>query len=258
MSTSCKSIQILVILCILVDFSTAFRAKPFRVGGTGLRGPLLMKTTSGSSRRITLPPNSDDYKWDLGAVAFSLLPLAPGNRRRTLFREVVKDQIWTLDQIQGIINVNVPVRSVVVKLSDGGLFVYNPVAPTKECLKFMRQLEEKHGKVKHIVLGSLGLEHKSLAGPFTRFFTDSTVWLQPGQWSFPINLPTSLFGFPSGERLKDIPENNVGTPWSKDFDHCVLGPLRFKSVGKVGTTDLPVLLFLYAVSFTSSNTVITF
>ena len=182
-------------------------------------------------------------------MAFSLLPLAPGNRRRTLFREVVKDQIWTLDQIQGIINVNVPVRSVVVKLSDGGLFVYNPVAPTKECLNFMRQLEEKHGKVKHIVLGSLGLEHKSLAGPFTRFFTDSTVWLQPGQWSFPINLPTSLFGFPSGDRLKDIPENNAGTPWSKDFDHCVLGPLRFKSVGKVGTADLLALSHLLCMLF---------
>ena len=245
MSTSCKSIQILVILCFLVVFNSAFRATTSITGAVGLRSTLLMKTTSGVSRPITLPPDSDDYKWDLGAVAFSLLPLAPGNRRRTLFREIVKDQIWTLDQIQGIINVNVPVRSVIVKLSDGGLFVYNPVAPTKECLKFMRQLEEKHGNVRHIVLGSLGLEHKSLAGPFTRFFKDSTVWLQPGQWSFPVNLPTSLFGFPSGDRLKEIPEDNEGTPWCKDFDHCVLGKLCFKSVGRVITTNLPALSILH-------------
>lgn len=187
------------------------------------------------SKPIALPEQNDDYKWDLGKVAFSLLPLAAGDRRRTLFDEIVKGNIWTLDQIQGIINVNVPVRAVIVKLSGGGLFIYNPVAPTKECLKFVRDLEEKHGKVRHIVLGSLGLEHKAMAGPFSRYFPDSTVWLQPGQWSFPINLPTSLFGFPTGNRLKEIPAENKGSPWEEDFDHCTLGPLRFKSVGKIYT-----------------------
>lgn len=181
---------------------------------------------------ISLPENSPDYEWKLGKVAFSLLPLAPGDRRRTLIEEIVKGEIWTLDQIQGIINVNVPVRAVIIKLSGGGLFVYNPVAPTKECLDLMRELEVKHGKVRHIVLGSLGLEHKSMAGPFSRYFPECTVWLQPGQWSFPINLPTSLFGFPNGERLKEIPLSNEDSPWSKDFDHHVLEPLRFKSVGE--------------------------
>lgn len=70
-----------------------------------------------------------------------------------------------------------------------------------------------------------------MCGPFSRYFPESTVWLQPGQWSFPIDLPTSLFGFPSGERLKEIPLDNKGAPWESDFDHCVLGPIKFKSVG---------------------------
>ena len=70
--------------------------------------------------------------------------------------EVVKDTIWTLDQIQGIINVNVPVRAVVVKLTGGGLLIYNPVGPTEENVAMIRGLEAKHGPVKHIVLASLG------------------------------------------------------------------------------------------------------
>jgi hypothetical protein len=94
--------------------------------------------------------------------------------------------------------VNVPVRSTIVKLKqgDGGLWVHNPVAPTKEYLGMVRALEAKHGPVKHVVLGSLGLEHKALAGPFSAQFPNAKVWLQPGQWSFPLQFHDSFFGFP--------------------------------------------------------------
>ena len=127
-------------------------------------------------------------------------------------------------------------RSTVVKLEDGGLLIYNPVAPTREALEIISRLEELHGKVKYIVLGTLGLEHKALAGPFSRYFPGAEVWLQPGQWAFPVNLPPPLFGFPLNARV--IPENSADAPWSKDFDHAVLGPLRFKSVGGFGETAM--------------------
>ena len=39
--------------------------------------------------------------------------------------EVVKDTIWTMDQIQGVVNVNVPVRMTVVKVRERS-FVSNP------------------------------------------------------------------------------------------------------------------------------------
>ena len=221
-----------LIFFVGIEYNAAFRSSS-GFGRTSFHGSQLFgEIKSSEARRIVLPPKSDDYKWNLGKVAFSLLPLAPGDRRRTLMEEVVKNEIWTLDQLQGIINVNVPVRAVIIKLSTGGLFVYNPVAPTKECLDIIRDLEKKHGNVRHVVLGSLGLEHKAMAGPFSQYFPECIVWLQPGQWSFPINLPSSLLGFPSGERLKEIPESSLGSPWEADFDHCVLGPLRFKSVGK--------------------------
>jgi len=187
-------------------------------------------------RAIALPEGSPKYYWEQYRVAFSLLPLAPGSRRKTLMEVIVPDSVWTLDQIQGIVNVNVPVRSVVVKLQKGGLFVYNPVAPTPEVITFMRSLEAQHGPVKHIVLGSLGLEHKALCGPFTRFFNRANVWLQPGQWSFPLDLPTFFFGFPFGKRLRDLPDLAAGeaNPFEDDFDYRVLGPLKFKSVGGFG------------------------
>jgi len=44
------------------------------------------------------------------------------------------------------LNVQVPVRMVVVKLATRGLFVYNPIAATPECLGFMRDLEKMHGR----------------------------------------------------------------------------------------------------------------
>eukprot|EP01041_Mallomonas_annulata_P007445 gene7445-15226_t len=182
-------------------------------------------------------PKFDPYLfWDLNRVAFSLLPLAPGPRRKTILKEVVPGTIWTMDQIQGVVNVNVPVRATIIKLKDGGLFVHNPVAPTKECLSMIKSISAKYGPVKHIVLASLGLEHKALAGPFSQYFPKADVWIQPGQWSFPINLPNALLGFPLGSRLKEIPSNSSETPWFADIDHLSLGPLFFKSVGGFGET----------------------
>ena len=172
--------------------------------------------------------------WDLHRVAYSLLPLAPGPRRKTIFEEVVPGSVWTMDQLQGVVNVNVPVRGVAVKLRAGGLLLYNPVAPTKEMINYIRGLEAAHGPVKHVVLGSLGLEHKALAGPATRFFPKAEIWVHPGQWSFPLDLPNFLFGFPL--RVKEIPLDS--NPWKDDFDIAVLPRLSFKSVGGFGETTM--------------------
>jgi hypothetical protein len=47
-------------------------------------------------------------QFSLGKIAFSLIPLSPESigRRKTILTEVVSGKIWTLDQIQGVINVN--------------------------------------------------------------------------------------------------------------------------------------------------------
>ena len=63
---------------------------------------------STTTMTISMPEFSSKFKFDLGKIAFSLIPLTPesAGRRKTLLKEVVKDKVWTLDQLQGIINVN--------------------------------------------------------------------------------------------------------------------------------------------------------
>lgn len=154
-----------------------------------------------------------------------LVPLYPYSDRRTLRREVVQDTIWTFDQMQGILYVVVPIRMTVVKLAVGGLLVYAPVAPTPECLALMQELVAAHGEVKYIILpSSSGLEHKVFVGPFARFFPTAQVFVAPGQWSFPFNLPLSWLGFPA-KRTQILPEYACNAPFSTDFDYKVLGPI---------------------------------
>lgn len=186
------------------------------------------------------PKRDSSLEFGLGKIAFSLLPLSPESlgRRKTLQTEVVKDTVWTFDQIQGIINVNVPVRCTIIKLKDG-LFVHNPVGPTREFIRMVQSIEKNHGTVKHIVLATLGVEHKGTVGAFSASFPDSTVYLQPGQYSAPVDLP-SFFFFPLskslGNKLKDIPVDSADAPWGDEIDHLILGPLLPPSSGGYSET----------------------
>jgi len=85
---------------------------------------------------------------------WGILPVGTYKRKKTIRDTIVPDQLWTLEQKFGILNVQVPLRMVVVKMKGGGLFIYNAIAATQECLSFVNELVEKHGPVKHIVVGS--------------------------------------------------------------------------------------------------------
>ena len=45
-----------------------------------------------------------------------IVPIYPYGQRRTIRKEVIKDTIWTFDQLQGIFYVVVPIRMTVIKL----------------------------------------------------------------------------------------------------------------------------------------------
>ncbi|GKZ00141.1 hypothetical protein MPSEU_000967400 [Mayamaea pseudoterrestris] len=200
---------------------------------------------------IPTPPYSKELSWPLGKIAFSLLPLAGTfTRRATIETCIVPNTIWTHDQLQGIVNVNVPIRQTVVRLQSGGLWILNPVAPTLQLRNMMDRLVKLHGPVKHIVLGTVALEHKATFGDFSAHYPDATLWIQPGQWSFPINLPIEYYVKQRGKRLRDIPvlgskqnakyvtkEVSPQIPaWANDFDYEVLGPFSFQSVGGFSET----------------------
>ena len=104
--------------------------------------------------------------------------------------------MWAFDQLIGIYYVHVPIRMTVVRMESGGLFVYAPVAPTLECLDLLQPLIDAHGPVRYIVLPSVAVEHKVLAGPFARAFPDAEFYAQDQQYSFPVPLPSLFLGLP--------------------------------------------------------------
>ena len=87
-----------------------------------------------------------------------LFPLYPYGNKKTILRELVPDQIWSLEQIQGLYYVAVPIRMTVIKV-DNGLMLINPLPPTKELINELEKLIAIHGNVKTIILPSAsGLE----------------------------------------------------------------------------------------------------
>ena len=166
--------------------------------------------------------DSSTQPQDLAWRFWLALPLYPFGKRRTLCAEVVKDTIWTFDQLQGFFYAVVTIRMTVVKLATGGLLIYAPVAPTRECIRIVNELAAKHGDVKYIILPtSSGLEHKIFVGPFARCFPQAQVFVAPNQWSFPLNLPLSWLGFPR-ERTQILPENSKEAPFGTEFEYAVL------------------------------------
>ncbi|MFB8791305.1 MAG: DUF4336 domain-containing protein [Potamolinea sp.] len=163
-----------------------------------------------------------DFSWTF----WPTVPLYPYGVRRTLRQEVVKDTVWTFDQLQGILYVVVPIRMTVIKLEAGGLLIYAPVAPTLECIRLVKELVAVHGDVKYIILPTIsGLEHKVFVGPFARRFPTSQVFVAPNQWSFPVNLPLSWLGFPA-KRTHILPSDSTKAPFAADFDYAILGPIE--------------------------------
>ena len=152
-----------------------------------------------------------------------LFPLYPYGKKKTILRELIPNKIWSLEQIQGLYYVAVPIRMTVIKVDDG-LMLINPLPPTKELVNELENLISKHGKVKTIVHPSAsGLEHKIGLPALSRVFSDAEIWLCPGQWSFPINLPQDFLGIPS-KRTRILFED--GIPHSDVCKWFSLGPLN--------------------------------
>ena len=156
------------------------------------------------------------WKW------WPLLPLYPYGRRRTIFRELVPNQIWSFEQLQGIYYVAVPVRLLVIRVKNE-LMIINPLPPTSELLREIDLLQKKIGPVKTIVLPTAsGLEHKIGLPALARAFPDAKIWLCPGQWSFPFQLPFDWLGIPSNRTNILLAD---GFPYEDDCEWISLGPI---------------------------------
>ena len=57
------------------------------------------------------------------------------------------------------------------------------------------------------------MEHKATVAAFASYYPNAIVWIQPGQWSFPINLPIEYYGLQHElfhHRLLELPNTNRG------------------------------------------------
>ena len=141
--------------------------------------------------------------------------------------QLVQDTMWSFEQPQSLAfsSVHVNVRMTVTRLASGGLLVYNPIAPTQECLA---QLGALNAPVEYILLGSAAYEHKVFVGPFSRKFPKADVYVAPQQYSWPLPLPLPLLGiFAKGTLAHD----DKSTPWAQDFEQKVLAAPRFAVAG---------------------------
>ncbi|MGK7898386.1 MAG: DUF4336 domain-containing protein [Xenococcus sp. (in: cyanobacteria)] len=176
-----------------------------------------------------------DISWSF----WPLVPIYPYGQRRTIRREIVKDAVWTFEQIQGIFYVIVPIRMTIIKLEEGGLLVYAPVAPTRECLRLVQEVVAQHGEIKYIILPTIsGIEHKVFVGPFAQKFPTAQVFVAPDQWSFPLNLPLSWLGLPSN-RTEILPPDNNQTPFANQLEIAILETidLRLGQFSEVAVFD---------------------
>ncbi|KAH9625297.1 hypothetical protein KSS87_009055 [Heliosperma pusillum] len=137
---------------------------------------------------------------------------------RVFCLQIVKDCIWSFEQEQalGFSSVSTNIRMTVIKLKTGGLWVHAPIAPTKECIQLLKELE---APVEYIVLPTFAYEHKIFVGPFSRKFPRAQIWVAPRQWSWPLNLPLEFFGIFRSRTLQD---EDLSTPWSNEIEQKVL------------------------------------
>lgn len=162
----------------------------------------------------TSEPRGGRFYWNVTGFPF---PLGPFLERNTIRVQVQRGSIWTFEQQQalGFSSVTTNVRMTVIKLKTGGLWVHAPIAPTKECLRLLGELD---APVEHIVLPTFAYEHKIFMGPFSRKFPRAKLWTAPSQWSWPLNLPLPFFGI-----FKSTPLTNQGQspPWASEIEYKV-------------------------------------
>lgn len=190
-------------------------------GRSSASGPSQQQTVS-SRKTVRERDGSFTKEGTAGSKYFNVtgfpFPLGPITERKTFRYTIDPARIWAFEQRQslGFTSVSTSTRMTVIKLESGGLWVHAPIAPTKECIALLKELD---APVEYIILPTFAYEHKIFVGPFSRRFPAAKVYVAPSQWSWPINLPPQLFGiFPAGQLVSDATD----TPWADEIEQKVL------------------------------------
>lgn len=186
------------------------------------------KTTAAMSTEST--PTSDDEnnnsnnkdRFFLNFFGFPF-PLVPFLFRETKV-EKIYENVYAFTQQQGIgfgLGVSTNVRMTVIKLKDGTLWVKDPIAPTEECIALMKETFGEDYRVSSVVLGTTMYEHKIFLPSFARAHKNAKVFVVPGQFSFPVQLPNPLLGISNATELLD--SSNPPPEWLDEIQYEILG-----------------------------------
>jgi len=136
-------------------------------------------STKTSKTSLLADYNPLDYKTiGDGRIVFPPSFLPPLQNRAT-YRYNIGRGSYALEQLLAFQNVTATIRTNIIKLDDGGLWVCNPLWPTKEYCALLDEL----GPVKHVVLASNALEHKAAMKQFlSKYPNVEDVWVSPGQY----------------------------------------------------------------------------
>jgi len=145
----------------------------------------------------------------LGSKFYLPAFLPPWIARDTV-RTKFSDDIFFLEQSQTFVNVSVNIRSTVIRLKNGDLFVHAPVAPTPECVSLIKEL----GEVAYVVLPVTAIEHKVYMARFASLFPKAKIYVAPGQFSWPVDIP---LGFRVDGVLTE--ENKKSMPFIDEIDY---------------------------------------
>jgi len=173
-----------LVLCMpwLYAVADAAAARPLRLGRRAALGLATAGATSAAAPAAELPV-LDGYKPDAAVTRASagrryFPPLTPPRFVSATYRDELGRGAWALEQLLTFANVSATVRTIVVKLKDGTLWVNGPQWPTGEFCALLDEL----GPVGHVVLPCVALEHKAPLKAFTKRYPSASVWIAPGQY----------------------------------------------------------------------------
>mmetsp|Transcript_16939 Transcript_16939/g.27533 ORF Transcript_16939/g.27533 Transcript_16939/m.27533 type:complete len:473 (-) Transcript_16939:1534-2952(-) len=119
-------------------------------------------------------------------------PLYGESERETIKRQI-SENIWSIEQSLILGPLETPLRCVVVKLSDGTLWVHAPLAPTAEFFDLVESCSGSGGVVSSVVVPTYALEHKVFVKDALERWPNAKLWTSPGQFSFPIRSASDKF-----------------------------------------------------------------
>lgn len=174
-------------------------------------------------------------------------PLTPPLTNRATYRYDLGRDAWALEQLLVFANVSATVRTIVVRLEDGSLWVNGPQWPTGEFCSLLDEL----GPVRHVVLPCVALEHKAPIGAFLKRYPEASVWIAPGQYgpfgSCGLDVASARMGYRvDGVFTPGAPGRGGGggrggsrsplPPWADEFDWRTLYVDLPQNAGPVAET----------------------